>query len=282
MIKLNKHNLSDELKEDQLNYKELVFSKKILNGPLAELTNYFKNTRFSVSIRSLYSNIESIRLNYNLNEKNYLFVWIPKTAGTSVYNSLRKSIRMQKRKRQKHFLSFPNRGSVTFGHVSYGDLLALGAVGMNFHENAYKFSFVRNPYSRAVSLFNYLKQEKLINIRIEFEAFLDQVHLYRPPIGLYNSRGISQTNPQSDWLIGMDGKLIVDDIYKVEEIETFISNFNSKFGIILDLKQKYNESKKEITLQNISNNSAVLEKIRLIYKRDFDLFDYDVNSIPNN
>ena len=49
----------------------------------------------------------------------------------------------------------------------------------------------------------------------------------------------------------------------------------------LNLKDKLNESKKEITMDSIYQNSAALEKIRLIYKRDFDLFDYDETIIPN-
>jgi hypothetical protein len=240
-----------------------------------------KNTRFSVFVRSIYSNFLSINLNSNLKVKNCLFIWIPKTAGTSIYMSLKNSLGMQNRKKQKYFLSFPNRGPVTFGHVSYLDLLALGAIGMDYHSASYKFTFVRNPYSRCVSLFNYLKQEKIINVKTEFEAFLDQVHLNRPPIGLYNTRGISQTNPQSDWVMGIDGKLIVDDVYKVEEIQAFVTKFNTKFGVSLNLKDKLNKSKKEITMDSIYQNSAALEKIRLIYKRDFDLFDYDETIIPN-
>ena len=37
---------------------------------------------------------------------------------------------------------------------------------------------------------------------------------------------------------------------------------------------------KEINLQDVAKNAAALEKIRMIYKRDFDLFDYNENEIP--
>lgn len=233
-----------------------------------------KNTRFSILLRTIWSHINSLKINSKLSNKNILFIWIPKTAGTSVFKSLNNNLDMQKRKRQKEFLSFPNKGAVTFGHVSYSNLLALGAVSQEFHLNSYKFCFVRNPYKRAVSLFNYFIQEKIIDHDLEFEAFIDLVYLNRPPIGLYNRRGISQSNPQSDWIFGNNNKLLVDDIFKVEEIEKFYSLIEKKYKKKI-IKKISNESKKIISFEDICQKNSVLKKIELIYSRDFDLFGYD-------
>lgn len=235
--------------------------------------NILKNSRFSVFCRTISSHLSSFKINAKLGDKNILFIWIPKTAGTTIFKSLENVLGMQKRKRQKEFLSFPNKGVVTFGHVSYLSLLTLGAVSQEYHLNSYKFCFVRNPYNRALSLFNYLIQEKTIDHKLEFEAFLDKIYLNRPPIGLYNSIGISQSNPQSDWIIGNNEKLLVDDIFKVEEIDKFNSFIEDKYKKRIDIKTM-NESKKVISLEKILENRSILEKIELIYARDFDLLNY--------
>ena len=44
--------------------------------------------------------------------------------------------------------------------------------------------------------------------------------------------------------MGMDGKLIVDDIFKLEEIENFVLKLNVEYGFTLNLKDKFNESNK--------------------------------------
>lgn len=223
--------------------------------------------------RTISSHLSSFKINAKLGDKKILFIWIPKTAGTTIFKSLENVLGMQKRKRQKEFLSFPNKGIVTFGHVSYSSLLALGAVSEEYHLNSYKFCFVRNPYNRTISLFNYFIQEKIIDHKLEFEAFLDKIYLNRPPIGLYNTIGISQSNPQSDWIIGNNEKLLVDDIFKVEEIDKFNSFIEYKYKKRVDIKTM-NESKKVISLEKILENRSILEKIELIYARDFDLLNY--------
>lgn len=164
-----------------------------------------KTSRFSMLAKCVCSQFISCKRNYNLKGTNLLFVWIPKTAGTTLFNTLRDALGMQKRQSIELFLSFPQRGAVTFGHVSYLDLLALGIVSKDFHESAYKFAFVRNPYDRAISLFNYFKEHERINRNRSFSAFLDDIHISCPPIGMYNVCGISQANPQANWICGGQG-----------------------------------------------------------------------------
>ena len=172
---------------------------------------------------------------------------------------------MQKRKKYKDFLSFPNKGPVTFGHVNYNDLRFLGVVSNDYHSRAYKFCFVRNPYARAVSLFNYLKKIQLISKNIEFENFLDDVYLRRPSIGLHNTLGLSQTNPQCDWIFDGD-QLLVDEIFRLEELE--------KFNTKVNLDKKYNLSSDNLTFDKFIDNRSIIEKIEQIYSRDFDVLDY--------
>ena len=247
-----------------------------------KITNLLKDSQFVPLLRALRSNIYSVRLNYEATDKNILFIWIPKTAGTSVFKFFSSELRMQNRNKETRFLSFQNRGAVTFEHVSYQQLLALGAVSKGYHEKAYKFCIVRNPYTRAVSLYNYLVQVNRLKSGTNFIQFLTDVHLFRQPIGLYNAIGISQTNPQADWVVGLDGRLVVDDVFKIENLEAFAKAMTEKFNVEFDPLSKENVSNKILSIDEAYSDSKCAELVRIIYKRDFDLFDYCEYTIPTH
>ena len=247
-----------------------------------------RKSGFERTIRGLRSDISQLvaaghhaaRLNRGQPQTpDMVFIWIPKTAGTSVYEVLRHHYGMKKLKTIDTCFSFPQRGAVTFGHMSYNDLLATGVVHEGFSKRAYKFSFVRCPYARAVSLFNYLKQTGALDADLCFHAFLDDVHRARPAVGMYNVAGLSQTNPQVDWLIGADGAFVTDEIFKLEDMGEFCRALEARFGIAPEVDRK-NVSEKQVLMDEIAEDREVLEKIEEIYKRDFDILGYDRISSP--
>lgn len=166
-----------------------------------------------------------------------LFIWIPKTAGSSIFSLLHKmGMGRYKSLDQARYL-FPGSGMATFVHQSVPSLVAAGAVQESFVRSAFKFSFLRNPYDRAVSLFHYYHRFRRIAPEMTFPRFLEileeewenhkdlavpaecdlsarvryrgeavsqgQHTLY--PVGLYTVLGWSQCRPQTDWLAGVGG-----------------------------------------------------------------------------
>jgi len=216
--------------------------------------------------------LEKWRLN---GTPDIVFVWIPKSAGTSLAHTLAKEIGLRKLKRPRNFLSFPNRGAVTFAHVHYLSLLKAGLVSWDFHIKAFKFSVVRSPYTRAVSLYNDLRDDNKLGSKT-FDEFLDEVALRRPPVGLYNSTGISLANPQVDWLIGEDGGLLVDHVFKLEEIDELRKFFRERYSINLDMKTRHNVSKRFITVDDVLGNKGRVDRINEIYRKDFQVLGYDM------
>lgn len=206
--------------------------------------------------------------------ENICFVWIPKCAGSSIFIGISEKLGMVKLKKNHEFTMFPNFGAVTFGHVHLLSLIKLGTVSQNYFKKSYKFTIVRNPYTRVVSLYNYLLSHSKIK-QYNFDEFLEEVELFRPPVGLYNGVGLSQTNPQVDWVVDEKGHKIVNDIFKVEKLELLYKKFLNLYKINVEIKEKQNVSTEIVNFKkDILGNKSRLEKINKIYYRDFKFFKY--------
>ena len=236
------------------------------------MRDYLRNSGFYFFLKTMVSSFKGIKLNQKLKKPDLLFMWIPKTAGTAIFSALNLAMGMQKRKGYLDYLSFPNKGCVTFGHVYLLNLLHLDIVSKKYFDSAYKFSFIRNPYHRAISLFNHLRMTKHIG-QINFDKFLDMVYLKRPQIGMYNHLTLSQTNPQVDWILDHNGEFLVDELFNVDEISKFINRFHEKYNVNLNIEKK-NKSFEYVLPEQILKDCAILEKIEHIYARDFDLLGF--------
>ena len=160
-----------------------------------------------------------------LGQPNAVFIWIPKTAGTSVFSLLNapklKSLHLAR-------FRFPNRGIVTFGHMDYAELVHRGTVSKKFDRSAFKFAFSRNPYDRAVSLFYYVKRYHVLEETETFLSFCRRLAAGEcDDIGLYNVRGMSQCNPQTRWLRDVD----LDLLGRMDRLEQDSRRIAERLGI---------------------------------------------------
>ena len=89
--------------------------------------------------------------------ENAIFLWVPKTAGTSLWHELYFYEEQMLITLEDINTVRPSCGTYTFGHFSIFQLLEYGLLDPQYYERAWKFSIVRNPYDRAVSLFEYAK-----------------------------------------------------------------------------------------------------------------------------
>lgn len=81
---------------------------------------------------------------------NVLFIHVPKTAGSSISKAL-DLINLWSR--DKILRKQPHSGMLRFGHQPYAKLVDAGWITPEFDRTSFKFSFVRNPYDRAVSAY---------------------------------------------------------------------------------------------------------------------------------
>lgn len=201
-----------------------------------------------------------------------IFIWIPKNAGSSVHAMLRGHGFVKLKSPRSVKLSFRNRGRVTFGHMAIGSLVAAGLVSKEYVQSAFKFGFTRNPYDRAISLYTYLSASRTVlpnwHNPPDFRAFLNLLadgHYDR--IGLYNSRGLSQCSPQSDWLRDTPA----DKVYRVEEFSGFLADIRTRWGISVNEVPHLNPSANGHSQELSREEKALIEKI---YAEDFERLGY--------
>ena len=217
----------------------------------------------------------------NRGNRNAIFMWVPKTAGYSIYRVLD---RYGAQKLPDHSLIeryFENRGIVTFGHISVRHLREAGHINDEYWQSAWKFAFVRNPYGRAVSLFKYLKRIQLLPNITTFRVFCAYLQDGAfEPVGLQNDAGLSMMNPQTAWLLNDDGELLPDYISKVKDAEKGYKK------IVRELK--LTGAPAELPRENASPDASVASYydaetrgiVAETYRSDFETFDFDPDFMP--
>lgn len=188
--------------------------------------------------------------------QNLLFIWIPKTAGTSVFSALKETYEMKLY--LENFRNFNNKGHVSFGHLSPLELLRTGVITQKYWQGAQKFAIVRNPYDRFVSLWKDMKRSSRILPETTLTRFAFACSQMDNRPGLYNTRHYSQCAPQVSWLLpGVD-------VLKFEDMPNCLEEIGLQ-GI--PHLNKGNGQAEEIT----DEAKQIIERL---YRDDFAILDY--------
>lgn len=143
-------------------------------------------------------------------------------------------------------------------------------------DEMYKFAIVRNPYFRAVSCWKYLTKHwtftkpKLMMARRSFPYFLDML----PEVWetRFDRHVSTHTAPMWQDITDEHGTMLLDDVFKLEDIHNGITTICENLGIEPHEMKKKNSS-------NIGNYDAYLtqrnlSKIENLYGEDIEHFNY--------
>jgi len=245
---------------------------------LAEPLTVFGDVRKALgdgNIRFLDARKHRQAMDANGSNADALFIWIPKSAGTSISAAFESAGGQRLLSTEEIETYFKQRGLVTFGHLHIPALIDAGLISHDFLSKAYKFTIVRNPFDRAVSLFEYLKQMQYIPETTRFDLFCGYLEAEAwEKVGLINHDGLSQLNPQVKWLTDKTGKMFVDDIYRFETLAESWPEIWRKAGIETpapDLPQ-LNRSKRNDAKKYYSDKTV--EIVQKVYQNDFELLEY--------
>lgn len=179
----------------------------------------------------------------------YLFIHINKCGGTSIKKALK-----------------AHRDVKTPGNN-----LLIGLSNQSSWKDYKKFTIIRNPIDRILSLQGMLL--KLRSLDISIDEILDLVeddtvpydNMY--PTNVYIKRhALPMTHPH--YQVYKDGKINVDKYWKLEELNEVLPEIEEYLGRKLDIPKLNTSKKKQATDKEI-------ERIKKVYAKDFEVFYKD-------
>lgn len=150
---------------------------------------------------------------------------------------------------------------------SYEEIMALRD---NTISHLIKFSVVRNPWARTVSLY-YRSEGIKLNNSISFDEFVEGMH-YASDTCVNPSRHHNQI----DWLLDEDGKIAVDFVYKLEQVGSRIDELNENLQgrcTLGDARLNVNPASKSERYRDIFSEKSK-KRIASLFEKDIDYFGY--------
>jgi hypothetical protein len=192
--------------------------------------------------------------------RKIIFIHIPKTAGSSIEHLLR-----DEGNYELDFIGVRNGRST---HHYMG--IELKMILKELYPAYYKFSFVRNPYDRLISEYFWCRIKDVGHkFNKTFDEFLDYVEDVIKNKKFFKPIENDHFIPQYSFLF-FNNKLIVNNIFKYEDIETVVPLIRKRLKIKTVLQHLNKSNKNEITLTNEQK-----DRIYNLYKIDFQTFNYD-------
>lgn len=197
-------------------------------------------------------------------EKKFIFIHIPKTAGSSIRSTLQPySIPKQTSKLLKHFNLPSNYQKFSFRlHASLQD--AENKIPNDIFTSYKKIAFVRNPWDRLVSTFAYKvhgTDDKDRNRNDSFEKFIHREFKRKD-------------RQQAFYLLNRHGKLACDFIGRFESLSEDYNEMQVLLNIPLSTLPQLNASKRQNTYRDYYTPQTK-ELVAKYYQDDIKLFGYD-------
>jgi hypothetical protein len=204
-------------------------------------------------------------------EVESMFLHIPKTAGKSLRATLSD---------EAGFIDLPKilNGKVRPGgplrlsnpHYKVDWLISNGFLSEGSMTSSFVFTFVRNPFTRAISLYQYLTKLGAVPKYWSLHKFLRYVDHEEPRIGGFKMTRLSHAAPQVSWLEAQKWPGITR-VCAFEDFNAELKHLSTALGSRLTLLH-LNSSAGSTGAKVLSGVEADL--IRKIYRADFESFGY--------
>jgi hypothetical protein len=200
-----------------------------------------------------------------------IFVHIPKAAGQSIEQFF-----MQRRglvwgadqaALYLHDNDDPSKGTEKLSHLSATEYVDCGHISADDYSSYFKFSFVRNPWSRLLS-------EYLYRNYFHHRSFKHFVLEKQPKPGC--SDKYRHVMPQYDMLHDSNGKLLVDYVGRFENLQADFSKVCKRLGITDSALPHRNSSEKESRVRKRRIRNTILRNGENCKKTLDDFYDLEL------
>lgn len=224
-----------------------------------------------------------------------IFVHIPKCGGQSVENAFLADVGLDWERRAPFLLYFNAQwkvGPSAISHLTAKDYTKFHYCTPKQYDDYYKFTVVRDPVSRLVSVYNYiylnrfprwrkalmLAREHLLSTPYPFERFLDD--FVEPAFADTANHEIGTKGfydgfywfirPQVDFLYDGD-TCLVDDIIGLKSLNEGWSQIAEKSGVKSPLEH-VNTSNKRVSAKDL--DTATIDRVKGLYAADYDRLEF--------
>ena len=212
------------------------------------------------------------------NRHKFIFVHVPKTAGSSVTRALEPYSDNHPREGLRRLLSHlpvPESPEAIAFPMHVSARWARLKLPPEVYQGYRKFCVVRNPYDRAVSLYHYLSQRTDHHLyervsRLSFKGYLD-----------YLARRRRTKNPtQLFYVADAKGQPIVDDILRFETLNGDFANLCGDLGMPEKVELPMNNTSDHKPYWEYYSDDYSRELVKDLFTADFQTFGYstDINA----
>jgi hypothetical protein len=188
---------------------------------------------------------------YTMRNREFLFIWINKTAGVSVSNAL-------------------GIDKDLYNHYTAMELREI--LGPTEFESKFKFGFVRNPWDKVVSEYRFRiwTYQTELTPDTSFSQWLKSAYVDRDP-KYYDWPKMFL--PQLEWITNEKGEIAVDFIGRFENLQNDFDIISSTLKIDRQLLRHENRSRESSGYRHYYDHEtkAIVEKL---FKADIEYFGY--------
>lgn len=212
------------------------------------------------------------------------FVWIPKAAGSSIAAWLRRTVGLTELHNVGRILnakpgSLAQTNALTVGHQDTDALIRLKLLTPEQLDQSHSFAIVRNPFSRLISNWIYLKKIGKIALDTSLDTFVKEIYRQRPTPGAFNQYKLSMASRMVDWINQKEWNG-PQEIFQLENLSRDFSKLQNALDSHSPLPRRNIATIRQNVVFSISRDS--LGRIQDFYSQDFSQFGYAPDELPPN